>query len=391
MKLLFLIVIAVSCKELEQMRLQNKQSSTKNLRLTVSYIGSDNCRRYLKKRGRSAKYIETVVARNEKFGRYTTHLLGGENGDLAGINKRGLIFSGDRFFAEEYQSRQPTSVRSTITEMAVDRPQITRRLLTMRAIEDNCRRLLVNIYSPDHRPQVLTHQGTKIYPKQLQRFQEDFAEDFGTIDCGKATCSFTELKGWYFRYVMPDVDNFIKLSVSGHSDKKEQLNVYGLVGYLLPKAQNDSKNLHLRVAKMTLQEQVTELSATTMEVRINCQDSNWREAKVYYVNDLNNSYTTLKIDARDLVEYFSARQFSNLGKRHDCYRPGLDPTATQNLGLFWEEIHLQFSLVTLGQPPQIYRYRLKGIEQWNDWYEGRGTIVAVADNGNQLSVLLTAP
>lgn len=393
LKFFLLIMVAVSCKELEHLRLKNKKSSTKNLRLTVSYIGSDNCRRYLKKQGRSDKGIELVVARNEKFGRYTTHLLGGENGDFAGINKRGLVFSGDKFFADDYQQTQPAGIRSAIIKS--DKAKKRQRLLSMKTIETNCRRLLVNIYSPDHRPVVLTYPGTVIYSGQLQRFQEDFADDFGAIDCGAGyiePCSFAEIKGWYFLYVMPDVDNFVKLSINTHSGSKEHLSIYGLIGYLLPTELDDPPgNLHLRIAKTTIQQQLTELDATTLEVRVNCQDKNWQEAKVYHLDDLNGRSTSLKINARDLIEYFNARKFSNLGKRHQCYRPGLDPTAPQNLWLFWQDLHLQFSFVTLGQPPRIYRYRFESDEQWNDWFNGRGTIVASADDGKQLLVLLTAP
>ena len=387
-------MITVSCKELEDLRLSNKQSSAKNVRLTVSYIGSDNCRRYLKKQGRSDKDIESVVARNEKFGRYTTHLLGGENGDFAGINKRGLVFSGDKFFANDYQQAQTAGVRSMITQMSIDKAKTEKGLLTMRVIEANCRRLLVNIYSPSHRPKVLAHPGTIIYPRQLQRFQEDFGDDFGAIDCAdqREPCSFAEIKGWYFLYVMPNADNFVKLTIDAGSYDDEYLNIYGLVGYLLPTEQDDfGKNLYLKFARTMLQSQIKELSATSLEVRINCQNKNWQEAKVYHINDLSDRYSSLMIDVGDLIEYFKARKFSSLGRRHDCYRPGLDSTTTYNLKRFWQVIYLQFSFFTLGQTPRIYHYRFEDVERWKDWYEGSGTIVATADDGKQLLVLLTAP
>ena len=391
-KFFLLIMIAVSCKELEDLRLHNKQSLSKNVRLTVSYIGSDNCRRYLKKQGRSEKDIESVVIRNEKFGRYTTHLLGGENGDFAGTNKHGLVFSGDKFFANDYQRAQTAGVRSMITQ--VDRVKTEKGLLTMRVIEANCRRLLVNIYSPSHRPKVLAHLGTVIYPQQLQRFQEDFADDFGGIDCGdhNEPCAFAEIKGWYFLYVMPNVDSFVKLSIDTNGYGDEHLNVYGLVGYLLPTERDEfGKDLYLKFAKTMLQSQIKDLSATSLDLRINCQDKNWQEAKVYHINDLNDRYTSLRIDVGELIEYFNTRKFSNLGKRHDCYRPGLGSTIADNLKRFWPVIHLQFSFFTLGQEPQIYRYRFEDSERWKDWYEGRGTIVVTADDGKQLLVLLTAP
>lgn len=391
-KFFLLLTTVISCKELENLRLQNKQLSNKNVRLTVSYIGSDNCRRYLKKKGRSEKYIEAVVARNEKFGRYTTHLLGGENGDFAGINNRGLAFSGDKFFTDEDRGIPATGVRSTITQMSAGDSKTAKQLLTMRTIEANCRRLLVNIYSPGHRPKVLVYPGTIIYPDQPQRFQEDFGNDFGKIDCGNNghPCSFAEIKGWYFLYVMPDVDNFVKLAISEHNAKDEPLNVFGLVGYLLD-GQDDYGKLHLRITKTSLQEQISDLSATSLEVRVNCQDKNWREAKVYYVNDLRGNYTSLKINTRDLIEYFSARKFARLGQRHDCYRPGQDPRSSHDLWLFWQVIHLQFSFVVLGQPPQVYRYSFDSNKQWSNWLEGRGTITATTTDGKKLSVLLTAP
>lgn len=393
-KFSLLIIAVVSCKELENLRLQSKQPSGKNVRLTVSYLGNDNCRRYLKKKGRSEKYIEAVIARNEKFGRYTTHLLGGENGDFAGVNNRGVAFSGDKFFTDEDRGIQVTSIRSTITQMSTDdHSKMTKQLLTMRTIEANCRRLLLNIYSPGHRPKVLTYPGTIIYPEQLQRFQEDFGNDFGKIDCGAGfiePCSFTEIKGWYFLYVMPDVDNFVKLAISEHGVQEEHINVYGLVGYLLddPEEEHYGK-LYLRIAKRSLRQQITDQSATSLEIRINCQDKNWREAKVYHINDLNN--TSLKIDASKLIEYFSARKFASLGKRHDCYRPGHNPRVPHDLWLHWQAIYLQFSFVVLGQPPQIYRYGFTTKKLWNAWFERRGTITATTDDGKQLSVLLTAP
>lgn len=382
-------VVTVSCQKLETMRLQNKQSSVKSVRLTVTYLGSDNCRRYLEKQGRSPEYINTVVARNEKFGRYTTHLLGGENGDFAGTNKQ--EFSGDKFFAEEYRRRQTASPRSLITQLG--KYGASKRLLSMRTIETNCRRLLVNIYSPDRRPTVSVAPGTRIYPQQLQRFGEDFADDYGGIDCGAGhPCSFTKIKGWYFLYVIPDVDNFVKLSVSEHAETKEYLNVYGLVGYLPAKERADHRNLHLRFAKEALRRaQIKDLSVTTLDVRINCQDKNWQEAKVYHIDDLDGRYTSLKINARDLVEHFSTRRFSRLGKRHVCYQTTLNPSDPQNLGIVWPAIHLQFRFVTLGQPPEIFQHRFAGKEEWLAWYEGRGSIIATADNNKQLAVLLTAP
>ena len=132
-KTLFFLLLAatcLSCKQLEESRLQTKKVAERTAGIAVVYIGAANCHRYLAAQGRSAAEIAQVIDRNKSFGRYITHLVDGDNGELITVefmqvrHNFDLQFSGDRFLRK-----------------------LTASTVSMAQIEGSCRRLLLRVDS----------------------------------------------------------------------------------------------------------------------------------------------------------------------------------------------------------------------------------------------------
>lgn len=190
-KILFLSVFAVSClacKQLEESRLQTLDTPVRTAGIAVVYMGHERCRQYLQGRGRSEVEIARVVDRNRSFGRYITHLIVGDDGELITTEFRRerrnfkLQFSGDRFLR-----KKATTV------------------VSMEEIESSCRRLLLRVDSAGMVPVLTLLGGTTRKRQQFKQFQVDFGGGYGEMLCGGDFCTFGEIRGAtrYFSYLLP--------------------------------------------------------------------------------------------------------------------------------------------------------------------------------------------
>lgn len=197
--LLFLLAAScLSCKQLENSRLQTRQGAKRTAGIAVVYVGHENCRRYLTAQGRSAAEIAQVIDRNKSFGRYITHLADGNNGELVTTefmqarNNFELQFSGDRFLRKQADNE-----------------------ISMAEIEGSCRRLLLRVDSRGVVPTLELLASTARKREQGKHLQDDFGNDYGEVKCEGAFCTFSEISNAtrYFSYLLPTTNNLVKARV----------------------------------------------------------------------------------------------------------------------------------------------------------------------------------
>ena len=117
-------------------------------------------------RGRSEAEIERVIDRNKSFGRYITHLIVGDDGELITEEFRRLRknfklqFSGDRFLRKKV---------NTVVSLA--------------EIEGSCRRMLLRVDSAGVMPALTLLAGTTRKRQQFKQFQVDFGSEYGEMLC----------------------------------------------------------------------------------------------------------------------------------------------------------------------------------------------------------------
>ena len=200
-KILFFLLLAatcLSCKQLEESRLQTKKGAERTAGIAVVYIGAANCRRYLAAQGRSAAEIAQVIDRNKSFGRYITHLVDGDNGELITVefmqvrHNFDLQFSGDRFLRK-----------------------LTASTVSMAQIEGSCRRLLLRVDSAGVVPTLELLAGTMRKREQAKHMREDFGDDYGAVQCDEVFCTLSAVRSAtrYFSYLLPAADKLVKVRV----------------------------------------------------------------------------------------------------------------------------------------------------------------------------------
>ena len=200
-KILFVLLLAVtclSCKRLEESRLQTKKETRRTAGIAVVYIGAANCRRYLAAQERSAAEIAQVIDRNKSFGRYITHLADGDNGELITVefmkarHNFDLQFSGDRFLRK-----------------------LTASTVSMAQIEGSCRRLLLRVDAAGVVPTLELLVGTTRQREQAKHMREDFGDDYGAVQCNGAFCTLSAVRHAtrYFSYLLPTADQLVKVRV----------------------------------------------------------------------------------------------------------------------------------------------------------------------------------
>ena len=194
--LLSMTVGYLSCKQLEESRLQTLTMPVRTAGIAVVYLGHERCRQYLQAQGRSEAEIAQVIDRNKSFGRYITHLIVGDDGELIteGFRQeRGnfkLQFSGDRFLHKK---------ADTVVSMA--------------EIEGSCRRLLLRVDSSGMIPTLTLLAGTTRKRQQFKQFQADFGGEYGEMQCNGDFCTFSEIRGAtrYFSYLLPSPNKQVKV------------------------------------------------------------------------------------------------------------------------------------------------------------------------------------
>ena len=188
----------LSCKQLETSRLQTRQGAERTAGIAAVYMGHDNCRRYLQTQGRSEAEIAQVIDRNKSFGRYITHLIDGNNGELITTEfmqarkNFELQFSGDRFLRKTADNE-----------------------VSMAEIEGSCRRLLLRVDSQGLVPTLELLADTKRKREQAKHLRTDFGDDYGEIKCEGAFCTLSAVRNAtrYFSYLLPTADKLVKVRV----------------------------------------------------------------------------------------------------------------------------------------------------------------------------------
>ena len=166
--------------------------------IAAVYMGHDNCRRYLQAQGRSEAEIAQVVDRNKSFGRYITHLIDGDNGELITAEfmqarkNFELQFSGDRFLRKTADNE-----------------------VSMAEIEGSCRRLLLRVDSQGLVPTLELLAGTKRKREQAEHLRTDFGDDYGEVKCEGAFCTLSAVHNAtrYLSYLLPAADKLVKVRV----------------------------------------------------------------------------------------------------------------------------------------------------------------------------------
>ena len=198
-KVLFLCLLTVgyaSCRRLAESRLQTQTVQAAGI--AIVYLGHDNCRRYLQQQGRSAAEIAQVIDRNASFGRYITHLVDGDNGELITAEfmrarrNNELQFSGDRFLQKHIGNE-----------------------VSIAQIESNCRRLLLRIDATVATPTLELLAGTTSKREQDKALLADFGSEWGAASCVKGLCTLSQLANAtrYLSYLLPNRDEHIKVRV----------------------------------------------------------------------------------------------------------------------------------------------------------------------------------
>ena len=189
------LAMVVACLPAGEMNnLASVRAGDDALKIAVNYIGDDKCReQYVNDSGKAG---EVIADNKERVSNLQTHRLNGKNGELISEqfkqvrqrqgrnNWQTLMFSGDKFFGKTAD-----------------------KTLTMEAIRENCRRLVLSVDS-DTEPTIEFTDGFAIAQQQAGFKEMALSDEFGTLSClaDKPFCTFANINSGkrYFSLIWPD-------------------------------------------------------------------------------------------------------------------------------------------------------------------------------------------